>query len=105
LRAICFAPSLADSFIFLTLTRLVVVIILRISVSPYSPPSRRLSATDLLVDILGQQLIKSWVDFNHSTRCFIYILLPCTYFGSSRFEGSWSMLPMVDARPYASDRD
>jgi hypothetical protein len=42
--AICFAPSLADSIIFLTLTRLVVVIVLRISVSPYSPPpSRRLS--------------------------------------------------------------
>jgi hypothetical protein len=41
--AICFAPSLTDSIIFLTLTRLVVVIILRISVSPYSPPSRRLS--------------------------------------------------------------
>jgi hypothetical protein len=38
LLAICFPPSLADSFIFLTLTRLVVVIILRISVSPYSPP-------------------------------------------------------------------
>jgi hypothetical protein len=38
LLAICFAPSLADSIIFLTLTRLVVVIILRISVSPYSPP-------------------------------------------------------------------
>jgi hypothetical protein len=36
--AICFAPSLADSIIFLTLTRLVVVIILRISVSPYSLP-------------------------------------------------------------------
>jgi hypothetical protein len=29
---------LADSFIFLTLTRLVVVITRRISVSPYSPP-------------------------------------------------------------------
>jgi hypothetical protein len=46
-----FAPSLADSIIFLTLTRLVVVIILRISVSPYSPPSRRLSTlskTDML---------------------------------------------------------
>jgi hypothetical protein len=43
LLAICFAPSLADSIIFLTLTRLVVVLILRISVSPYSPPSRRLS--------------------------------------------------------------
>jgi hypothetical protein len=41
--AICFAPSLADSIIFLTLTRLVVVINFIISVSPYSPPSRRLS--------------------------------------------------------------
>jgi hypothetical protein len=36
--AICFAPSLANSTIFLTLTQLVVMIILRISVSPYSPP-------------------------------------------------------------------
>jgi hypothetical protein len=44
--AICFAPSLADSIIFLTLTRLVVVdYSLGISVSPYSPPSRRLSST------------------------------------------------------------
>jgi hypothetical protein len=43
LLAICFAPSLTDSTTFLRLTRLVVVIILRILVSPYSPPSRRLS--------------------------------------------------------------
>jgi hypothetical protein len=38
------APSLADLIIFLTLTRLVVVIVLSFSVLPYSPPpSRRLS--------------------------------------------------------------
>jgi hypothetical protein len=43
---ICFAPSLADSFIFLTLTRLVVVFIfVNISFRPIHPPSRRLSAT------------------------------------------------------------
>jgi hypothetical protein len=43
--AICFAPSLADSIIFLTLTRLVVVIIFEIfSFALFTPPSRRLSA-------------------------------------------------------------
>jgi hypothetical protein len=44
LLAICFAPSLADSFIFLTLTRLVVVIIFEnFSFALFTPPSRRLS--------------------------------------------------------------
>jgi hypothetical protein len=57
--------------------------------------------TDLLVDILGQQLIKSWVGFNQLTRCFSCILLPNTYFGSLRFEGSWLLLPLVDAGPSA----
>jgi hypothetical protein len=43
--AICFAPSLADSIILLTLTRLVVVIIFEIfSFALFTPPSRRLSA-------------------------------------------------------------
>jgi hypothetical protein len=51
--AICFAPSLADLIISLTLTRLVVVIILRISVSPYSPPSRRLSEVNDLATLRG----------------------------------------------------
>jgi hypothetical protein len=42
--AICFAPSLADSIIFLTLTRLVVVIIFEnFSFALFTPPSRRLS--------------------------------------------------------------
>jgi hypothetical protein len=43
--AICFAPSLADSFIFLTLTRLVVVFIfVNFSFALFTPPpSRRLS--------------------------------------------------------------
>ena len=41
---ICFAPSLADSFIFLTLTRLVVVFIFcKFQFRPIHPPSRRLS--------------------------------------------------------------
>jgi hypothetical protein len=45
LLAICFAPSLADSFIFLTLTRLVVVFIfVNFSFALFTPPSRRLSA-------------------------------------------------------------
>jgi hypothetical protein len=39
LLAICFAPSLADSFIFLTLTRLVVVIIFEnFSFALFTPP-------------------------------------------------------------------
>jgi hypothetical protein len=42
--AICFAPSLADSFIFLTLTRLVVVFIfVNFSLALFTLPSRRLS--------------------------------------------------------------
>ena len=42
--AICFASSLADSIIFLTLTRLVVVIIFKnFSFALFTPPSRRLS--------------------------------------------------------------
>jgi hypothetical protein len=46
LLGICFAPSLADSFIFLTLTRLVVVFIfVNFSFALFTPPpSRRLSA-------------------------------------------------------------
>jgi hypothetical protein len=41
---ICLAPSLADPFIFLTLTRLVVVIIFEnFSFALFTPPSRRLS--------------------------------------------------------------
>jgi hypothetical protein len=45
--AICFAPSLTDSIIFLTLTRLVVVIIFEnFSFALFTPsPSRRLSET------------------------------------------------------------
>ena len=44
LLAICFAPSLVDSNIFLTLTRLVVVIIFEnYSFALFTPPSRRLS--------------------------------------------------------------
>jgi hypothetical protein len=43
---ICFAPSLADSFIFVTLTRLVVVFIfVNFSFALFTPPSRRLSVT------------------------------------------------------------
>jgi hypothetical protein len=43
---ICFAPSLSDSFIFLTLTRLVVVFIfVNFSFALFTPPSRRLSVT------------------------------------------------------------
>ena len=39
LLAICFAPSLADSFIFLTLTRLVVVFIfVNFSFALFNPP-------------------------------------------------------------------
>jgi hypothetical protein len=46
LLAICFAPSLADSFIFLTLTRLVVVFVfVNFSFALFTPPpSRRLSS-------------------------------------------------------------
>jgi hypothetical protein len=45
--AICFAPSLTDSIIFLTLTRLVIVIIFEnFSFALFTPPSRRLSAAD-----------------------------------------------------------
>jgi hypothetical protein len=44
LLAICFPPSLADSFLFLTLTRLVVVFIfVNFSFALFTPPSRRLS--------------------------------------------------------------
>jgi hypothetical protein len=44
LLAICFAPSLADSILFLTLTRLVVVFIfVKFQFRPIHPPSRRLS--------------------------------------------------------------
>jgi hypothetical protein len=44
LLAICFAPSLADSFTFLTLTRLVVVFIfVNFSFALFTSPSRRLS--------------------------------------------------------------
>jgi hypothetical protein len=42
--AICFVPSLADSILFLTLTRLVVVFIfVNFSFALFTPPSRRLS--------------------------------------------------------------
>jgi hypothetical protein len=45
--AICFATSLADSIIFLTLTRLVVVIIFEnFSFALFTPPSRQLSDGD-----------------------------------------------------------
>jgi hypothetical protein len=40
------------------------------------------------IDIFGQQLVKSWADFNQSIRRFSFILFPHTYFGSSRFEGT-----------------
>jgi hypothetical protein len=43
-----FAPSLADSFLFLTLTRLVVVFIfVNFKFRPIHPPSRRLSTTPM----------------------------------------------------------
>jgi hypothetical protein len=58
-------------------------------------------AADPLVDVLGLQLVKSWVGFNQPTRCFSYVLLPRTYFGSSRYEGLWSLLPLVDAGLFA----
>jgi hypothetical protein len=47
LLGICFAPSLADSILFLTLTRLVVVFIFEnFSFALFTPPpSRRLSPT------------------------------------------------------------
>jgi hypothetical protein len=46
LLMICFAPSLSDSFIFLTLTRLVVVLkFINFRFALFTPPSRRLSAT------------------------------------------------------------
>jgi hypothetical protein len=46
LLEICFGPSLADSFLFLTLTRLVVVFIfVNFSFTLFTPPSRRLSET------------------------------------------------------------
>jgi hypothetical protein len=44
LLTICFAPSLSDSFIFLTLTRLVVVLkFVNFRFDLFTPPSRRLS--------------------------------------------------------------
>jgi hypothetical protein len=44
LLTICFAPSLSDSFIFLTLTRLVVVLkFINFRFALFTPPSRRLS--------------------------------------------------------------
>jgi hypothetical protein len=47
--AICFAPSLTDSIIFLTLTRLVVVFIfVNFSFALFTPPSRRLSEGEAL---------------------------------------------------------
>jgi hypothetical protein len=53
--AICFAPSLADSIIFLTLTRLIVVIIFEnFSFALFTPPpSRRLSEA---MGLEGQKL-------------------------------------------------
>jgi hypothetical protein len=45
LLEICFPPSLADSIIFVTLTRLVVVINFVNFSFALSPPSRRLSVT------------------------------------------------------------
>jgi hypothetical protein len=47
-----FAPSLADSIIFLTLTRLVVVIIFEnFSFALFTPPSRRLSDPNALLGL------------------------------------------------------
>jgi hypothetical protein len=54
--------------------------------------------TDFFVDIFGQQLVESWINFNQPTRCFSCILLPRTYFGSSRFEGTKLLLSLVDVR-------
>jgi hypothetical protein len=52
LLAICFAPSLADLTIFLTLTQLVVVIIFEnFSFALFTPPSRRLSESTLEEEI------------------------------------------------------
>jgi hypothetical protein len=55
---ICFAPSLADSIIFLTLTRLVVVFVFEnFSFTLFTPPSRRLSVTNT-----GNSQTNKWTD-------------------------------------------
>jgi hypothetical protein len=60
--AICFAPSLADSIIFLTLTRLVVVIILEnFSFALFTPPSRRLSIIQFLPIDLAEGA-RAWLE-------------------------------------------
>jgi hypothetical protein len=45
-------------------------------------------------------LDNSWskvIGLNQPTKCFSRVLLPRSYFGSSRFEGSWLLLPLVEA--------
>jgi hypothetical protein len=56
LLAICFAPSLADSFIFLTLTRLeVVFIFVNFSFALFTPPLGDYhSAYPLLLEVLSE---------------------------------------------------
>jgi hypothetical protein len=60
LLAICFAPSLADSIIFLTLTRLVVVIIFEnFSFALFTPPLGDFQLSkDELADSLAYNSIK-----------------------------------------------
>jgi hypothetical protein len=49
LLAICFSPSLSDSFIILTLTRLVVVLkFINFRFALFTPPSRRLSKLKMM---------------------------------------------------------
>jgi hypothetical protein len=58
LLAICFAPSLADSILLLTLTRLVVVFIfVNFSFALFTPPSRRLSVILLGIFLKDYQLM------------------------------------------------
>jgi hypothetical protein len=72
---ICFAPSLSDSFIFLTLTRLVVVsVFVNFSFALFTPPSRRLSTGNTLLAryscTRSLVLIYSATTLNSATACW-----------------------------------
>jgi hypothetical protein len=69
--AICFPPSLVDSIIFLTLTRLVVVIIFEnFSFTLFTPPSRRLSDAQEAQQAPGVVLGEFLVEFTPATVLF-----------------------------------
>jgi hypothetical protein len=68
LFAICFAPSLADSFIFLTLTRLVVVFIfVNFSFALFTPPLGDYQSSTITRKNRGSAPLRCWGVYSSSS--------------------------------------